>query len=287
MPKGGKPIGTDIETGLTVFVMSGKFGPYVQLGEIDEAPDGKPRRASLFKSMDPYDVTLEQALELLSFPKLLGADPSTGEPITVQNGKFGPYLTKGAPTDDAKPDTRSLATEEELLTVTLADALHLFAEPKRRGRSAPKPPLAELGPDPVTNRPMVIKDGKFGPYVTDGETNASLRVGDDPVTLSPERGAELLQTRRQAVAEGTVGTKKPAKKAATKKAATKKPGKKASTKTAGSKRATKKPAGDGVSGTVRRTVAKGASTRSKAGAKKATVVRSSAQRVTGIPGAPD
>ena len=292
MPKGGKPIGTDLQTGLTVFVMSGKFGPYVQLGEIDEAPDGKPRRASLFKSMDPYLITIEEALELLSFPKLLGADPSTGEPISAQNGKFGPYLTKGDPADDAKPDTRSLATEEELLTVTLEDALRLFAEPRRRGRAAPKPPLAELGPDPVTNRPMVIKDGKFGPYVTDGETNASLRVGDDPITLSPERGAELLQARRDALANDTGGAGKPAKKASARKAATKKPARKASTKKAstrkaGSKRASKKAAGDGVSGTVRRTVAKGASSRSRAGATKATVVRSSAQRVTGIPGAPD
>jgi DNA topoisomerase-1 len=275
MPKGGKPIGEDLETGLTVFVMNGKFGPYVQLGELDQAPDGKPRRASLFKGMDPYDVPLETALELLSFPKLLGADPATGEPIRAQNGKFGPYLTKGDEGDDVKPDSRSLATEEELLTVTLAEALRLFAEPKRRGRSAPKPPLAELGPDPVTTRPMVIKDGKFGPYVTDGETNASLRVGDDPTTLSPERGAELLQTRREAVANGTVGTKKTAaKKTAAKKTTTK----------SGTKRVAKKAAGDGVAGTVRRTVAKGASTRSKAGAKKATIVRSSAQRDTGIPG---
>ena len=288
MPKGGKPIGMDPVTGLTVFVMSGKYGPYVQLGEIDDHPDEKPPRASLFTTMDPYTVTLEQALELLSFPRLLGADPATGEPITAQNGKFGPYLTKGDPADDVKPDTRSLATEEELLTVTLADALRLFAEPKRRGRATPKPPLAELGPDPVTNRPMVIKDGKFGPYVTDGETNASLRVGDDPITLSPERGAELLQTRRQAVAEGTVGTGRSAKKASAKKASAKKAtAKKATAKKAGSKRARKKPAGDGVSGTVRHTVAKGASARSKAGATKATVVRSSAQRVPGVPGAPD
>ncbi len=208
---------------------------------------------------------------MLSFPKLIGADPATGEPIRAQNGKFGPYLTKGDEGDDVKPDSRSLATEEELLTVTLAEALRLFAEPKLRGRSAPKPPLAELGPDPVTTRPMVIKDGKFGPYVTDGETNASLRVGDDPTTLSPERGAELLQTRREAVANGTVGTKKaPAKRTAAKKS--------------GTKRVAKKAAGDGVASTVRRTVAKGASTRSKAGAKKATIVRSSAQRDTGIPG---
>jgi DNA topoisomerase-1 len=286
MPKGGKPIGEDLESGLTVLVMNGKFGPYVQLGELDQAPDGKPRRASLFKGMDPYDVPLETALELLSFPKLLGADPATGEPIRAQNGKFGPYLTKGDEGDDVKPDSRSLATEEELLTVTLAEALRLFAEPKLRGRSAPKPPLAELGPDPVTTRPMVIKDGKFGPYVTDGETNASLRVGDDPATLSPERGAELLQTRREAVANGTVGTKKaPAKKTAAKKTTTKKaPAKRTAAKKSGTKRVAKKATGDGVASTVRRTVAKGASTRSKAGAKKATIVRSSAQRDTGIPG---
>jgi len=290
MPKGGKPIGMDLETGLTVFIMSGKFGPYVQLGETDEAPEGKPRRASLFKSMDPYTVTFETALELLSFPKLLGADPATGEPITAQNGKFGPYLTKGDIADDAKPDTRSLATEEDLLTVDLAEALRLFTEPRRRGRSAPKPPLAELGPDPVTNRPMVIKDGKFGPYVTDGESNASLRVGDDPTTLSPERGAELLQSRRDAVANGTVGTKKAAaKKSPVKKAAAKKASaRKAPAKKAAAKRSTRKASdGDGVAGTVTRTVKKGSSARSKAGAKKATVVRSSAQRVTGIPGQSD
>jgi DNA topoisomerase-1 len=133
---------------------------------------------------------------------------------------------------------------------------------------------------------MVIKDGKFGPYVTDGETNASLRVGDDPTTLSPERGAELLQTRREAVANGTVGTKKaPAKKTAAKKTTTKKaPAKRTAAKKSGTKRVAKKAAGDGVASTVRRTVAKGASTRSKAGAKKATIVRSSAQRDTGIPG---
>ncbi|MBU6328802.1 MAG: type I DNA topoisomerase [Acidobacteria bacterium] len=289
MPKGGKPLGTDPETGLTVFIMSGKFGPYVQLGETDEAPEGKPRRASLFKSMDPYTVPLETALELLSFPKVLGVDPTTGETIRAQNGQYGPYLTKGNDGDDTKPDTRSLATEEDLLTVDLAEALRLFAEPRRRGRSAPKPPLAELGPDPVTNRPMVIKDGKFGPYVTDGETNASLRVGDDPIALSPERGAELLQARRDAVANGTVGTaakKTPAKKSAVKKSAA---GKSAAKKSAAKKSAAKKSAdGDGVGGTVTRTVKKGTSKRSKAGAAtKAAGARSSAQRVTGVPGRPD
>jgi DNA topoisomerase-1 len=207
MPKGGKPLGDDPVTGLTVFVMSGRFGPYVQLGEIDEAPDGKPKRSSLFAGMDPYTVTLDEALQLLSLPRLVGTAPD-GEDIVAQNGKFGPYLTKGS-------DSRSLTAEPELFTVNLDEALRLFAEPKRRGRAAPKPPLAELGPDPVSGKPMVVKDGRFGPYVTDGETNASLRVGDEPTTLSPERGAELLQARRDAVANGEVG-KRPAKKAAKK-----------------------------------------------------------------------
>ncbi len=207
MPKGGKPLGDDPVTGLTVYVMSGRFGPYVQLGEVDDAPDGKPRRSSLFAGMDPYTVTLDEALRLLSLPRVVGTAPD-GEEIVAQNGKFGPYLTKGS-------DSRSLTAEPELFTVTLDEALRLFAEPKRRGRAAPKPPLAELGPDPVSGKPMVVKDGRFGPYVTDGETNASLRVGDEPTTLSPERGAELLQARRDAVANGEVG-KRPAKKAARK-----------------------------------------------------------------------
>ncbi|MCD9624642.1 type I DNA topoisomerase [Rhabdothermincola salaria] len=242
MPKGGKPLGEDPDTGLTVLVMNGRFGPYVQLGEVDDDPDGKPKRASLFAGMDPQTIELDEALRLLSLPRVVGTAPD-GDVITAQNGKFGPYLTKGA---DGK-DSRSLGAEEELFTVTLDEALKLFAEPKRRGRAAPKPPLAELGPDPVTGKPMVVKDGRFGPYVTDGETNASLRVGDEPSSLSPERGAELLQTRRDAVANGEVGLKKkPAKKRATKAGAKKKATKKKATK--------KKAAGDGVSSTVSRTV---------------------------------
>ena len=222
MPKGGKPIGEDPETGLTVFVMSGRFGPYVQLGELEDDPDGKPRRASLFKSMDPYEVTLEQGLELLSFPKVLGNDPETGKAIRAQNGKFGPYLTKGDEGDAEKPETRSLDSEEQLLVVTFENALALFAEPRRFGKQAPKPPLADLGIDPASGRPMVIKDGKFGPYVTDGETNASLRVGDVPETLSPERGAELLQDRRVYIAENGGPAAKKAAKKSVKKAAKKK-----------------------------------------------------------------
>jgi DNA topoisomerase-1 len=231
MPKGGKPLGDDPVTGLTVFIMSGRFGPYVQLGEIDEAPDQKPKRSSLFAGMDPYTVTLDEALQLLSLPRVVGTAPD-GEEIVAQNGKFGPYLTKGT-------DSRSLTAEPDLFTVNLEEALRLFAEPKRRGRAAPKPPLAELGPDPVSGKPMVVKEGRFGPYVTDGDTNASLRVGDEPATLSPERGAELLQGRRDAIANGEVG-KRPAKKAAKKvaKKTAKKATKKATKKRAPSKATT-------------------------------------------------
>jgi DNA topoisomerase-1 len=249
MPKGGKPLGDDPASGLTVLVMNGRYGPYVQLGEIDDDPDGKPKRASLFAAMDPTDISLDDALRLLSLPRVVGTAPD-GEEILAQNGKFGPYLTKGTETKDS----RSLAAEEELFSVTLEQALALFAEPKRRGRAAAKPPLAELGTDPVTGRPMVVKDGRFGPYVTDGETNASLRAGDEPATLSAERAAELLQVRRDAVANGEV----PTKKRAAKKRAAKKTAKKATKKAArsGTKGAR---GGDGIASTVTRTVAAGTS----------------------------
>ena len=267
MPKGGKPIGEDPETGLTVFVMSGRFGPYVQLGELEDDPDGKPRRASLFKSMDPYEVSLEQGLELLSFPKVLGADPETGKTIRAQNGKFGPYLTKGDEGDEEKPETRSLDSEEQLLAVTFENALALFAEPRRFGKRAPKPPLADLGIDPASGRPMLIKDGKFGPYVTDGETNASLRVGDVPETLSPERGAELLQARRDYIAENGGPVAKKAAKKSVKKAAKKK----ATAKKSAKSRA-KKP--DLMTA---RTVGAGRSKAAQKAAKRPNVVKSESQ----------
>lgn len=267
MPKGGKPIGEDPETGLTVFVMSGRFGPYVQLGELEDDPDGKPRRASLFKSMDPYEVTLEQGLELLSFPKVLGNDPETGKAIRAQNGKFGPYLTKGDEGDTEKPETRSLDSEEQLLVVTFENALALFAEPRRFGKRAPKPPLADLGIDPASGRPMLIKDGKFGPYVTDGETNASLRVGDVPETLSPERGAELLQDRRVYIAEnGGPAAKKAAKKSV------KKASKKKATAKKSAKSRAKKP--DLM---TKNTVATGQSKAAQKAAKRPNVEKSNSQ----------
>ena len=178
----------------------------------------KPRTASLFESMEPATVTLDDALALLSLPREVGVDPADGEMITAQNGRYGPYLKKGS-------DSRSLAKEEEIFTVSLDQARRIYAEPKRRGRAAAKPPLAMLGDNDVSGKPMSVKDGRFGPYVTDGETNASLRRGDTPETLTDARANELLSERRAKVAAdggSTGGTKKTTKKSTAKKTSAKK-----------------------------------------------------------------
>ncbi|HEX4903121.1 MAG TPA: type I DNA topoisomerase [Acidimicrobiales bacterium] len=218
-PKGDEPIGHDPETGLPVYVKSGRYGPYVQLGDQDTLPpDEKPKMESLFSDMKPEEVTLDDALRLLSLPRLVGTDEETGLPILARNGRYGPYISKG---DDKGADARSLESEEQIFTVTMERAKQLFAEPKRRrGQAAPKPPLRELGNDPVSERPVVVKEGRFGPYVTDGETNASLRKGDLVEEITIERAAELLQIRRE-----TNPPKKkaaPRKKSAAKKATAKK-----------------------------------------------------------------
>jgi DNA topoisomerase-1 len=223
-PKGDEPIGTDAESGLPVFVKTGRYGPYVQLGDADTLPEGtRPKMASLFKTMTPTSLSLEDAMRLLSLPRTVGADPASGEEIVALNGRYGPYVKKG-------DDTRSLASEDELFTVTVEAALALFAEPKRRGRQAAAAPLRELGPDAVSGKPMVVKDGRYGPYVTDGETNASLRSrdGDTVEGLTAERASELLQARRDAGPTQRRPRKAAAKKAPAKKAAAKKaPAKKA------------------------------------------------------------
>jgi len=188
-PSGDRELGTDPETGLAVSLRSGRFGPYVQLGEQEES--GKPKRASLFKSMEPEEVTLEAALQLLSLPRLVGVDPADGEDISAMNGRYGPYIKKGS-------ETRSLENEEQLLTVTLDEALALLAQPKRRRGQQSAAPLRELGVDPASGKPVVLKSGRYGPYVTDGEVNGSLRKGDDPDTITLDRAAELLQARRDA-----------------------------------------------------------------------------------------
>ena len=171
----------------------------------------KPATASLFSSMEPSSVTFDEAMQLLSLPREVGVDPADGEVITAQNGRYGPYLKKGS-------DSRSLASEDQIFTVTLEEARRIYAEPKRRGRAAAKPPLKMLGDNDVSGKPMSIKDGRFGPYVTDGETNASLQRGDTPETMTDQRANELLSARRAREAEdgGKKATKKAAKKKTTK-----------------------------------------------------------------------
>ena len=207
-PSGDRVLGTDPEHQLPVIVRSGRFGPYVQLGEAVDGGD-RPRTASLFKSMSLDTVTLDEALRLLELPRSVGTDPTTGEEILALNGRFGPYLKRGT-------DTRSLEREEELFDVTLDHAVHLFAQPKQRRGRAAATPLKELGADPETGQAMVLRSGRYGPYVTDGTTNASLRQGDDPETLSSERAAELLADRRAAgpVVKRARKTAKTAQKAA-------------------------------------------------------------------------
>ena len=166
----------------------------------------RPATASLFASMEPATVTLEEALKLLSLPREVGVDPADGEVITAQNGRYGPYLKKGS-------DSRSLASEDQIFNITLEEARRIYAEPKRRGRAAAKPPLKMLGDNDVTGKPMSIKDGRFGPYVTDGVTNASLQRGDTPETMTDERANELLSARRaREAADGGTSAKKTTKK---------------------------------------------------------------------------
>jgi DNA topoisomerase I len=183
-----KPLGVDPDSGTEIVVRSGRYGPYVT-ENLPEGVDEKPRTASLFSTMSPEAVTLEEALMLLSLPRVVGE--LDGEAVTAQNGRYGPYIKRGS-------DSRSLASEEQLFTVTLEQAQALLAEPPRRGgrRGAARGPLKELGPDPSSGKPIVVKDGRFGPYVTDGATNASLRQGDTPDGITLERAVELLAERR-------------------------------------------------------------------------------------------
>ncbi|ETK35268.1 type I DNA topoisomerase [Microbispora sp. ATCC PTA-5024] len=223
-PSGDRELGVDPATGRTIVAKDGRFGPYVTeiLPEEPAPADGKrrtkkadavkPRTSSLFKTMTLDTVTLDQALKLLQLPRVVGA--IDGEEVTAQNGRFGPYIKKGT-------DSRSLASEDDLLTVTIEQAKELFAQPKTRGRgrAAAAPPLRELGEDPNSKKPVVVKEGRFGPYVTDGETNASLRKGDTVEDITLERAAELLVERRErapAPKRTTTRAKAPAKKPAAK-----------------------------------------------------------------------
>jgi DNA topoisomerase-1 len=186
-PTGGRVLGEDPETGRPVMVRSGRYGPYVT-EELPEGAEEKPRTASLFQTMSPETVTLVDALRLLQLPRTVGE--SDGEPVIARNGRYGPYIERAG-------ETRSLESEEQLFDITLDDALALLAAPKqRRGRAVPKPPLKDLGADPSSGRRVVVKEGRFGPYVTDGETNASLRAGDTPEAITMDRAVELLAERR-------------------------------------------------------------------------------------------
>jgi len=245
-PKSDEPIGE--MDGYPVYAKNGRYGPYVQWGAPDNLPPGleKPKMASLFKTMVFERITLGEARELLTLPRTLGTDPSDGLEIIANNGRYGPYVQKGK-------DFRNITSEEQLLTISLAEAVAIFSQPKvfRRGGAtnmAAKGPLKEFGNHPVSGKPVVAKDGKFGVYVTDGETNASLSKGDRLEAMEPERAYELLALRREAIIEKGGA---PAKKAAaTKKAAAKRataatttaPKKAAAPKTAARKAAPRKKA---------------------------------------------
>jgi DNA topoisomerase-1 len=281
-PSGDRVLGNDPESGLPVILKNGRFGAYVQLGEAQNKKE-RPKTASLFKSMTPETVTLSQALQLLTLPREVGVAPD-GEVVTAANGKFGPYLTKGK-------ESRSLESEPQLFSISLEEALVVLAQPKkgRQQRGVEAPPLRELGNDPVSGGKVVLKQGRFGPYVTDGETNASLRTGDDAATITPERAYELLVLRREREASNPKkGAKKKApkkaskaaakkatasdgdakpKKAAAKKGAAKKPAKKAA--------AAKKGAAKGKKGAAAADAAEGGDVKEE-GAKKP-VVRKAAE----------
>ncbi|MDQ1663207.1 MAG: topoisomerase, partial [Blastococcus sp.] len=209
-PSSDRELGTDPESGQTIVVKAGRYGPYVTT-LVPEGSKEAPRTASLFASMTPETLTLDDALKLLTLPRSVGAAPD-GEEIQALNGRYGPYLKKGT-------DSRSLPSEDALFTTTLDEALAIFAQPKQRGRAAAAAPLKELGNDPVSEGAVTVREGRFGPYVTDGTTNASLRKGDEIETITLERAAELLADRR---ARGPATKKKAAKKTTAKKAPAKK-----------------------------------------------------------------
>jgi len=200
-PSGDRALGEDPETGLTVFAKAGRYGPYVQLGERDAESKSKPRTASLFKTMSLETVTVEDALRLLTQPRTVGDHPEDGKPITAQNGRYGPYVKWGK-------ESRSLEDEDQIFTVDLEAAMALLAQPKKGRSRTAAAPLKELGEDPNTEKPVVLRNGRFGPYVTDGETNASLRVADSVDTITLDRAVELLAERR---AKGPAPKRKPKK----------------------------------------------------------------------------
>ena len=260
---GDRELGVDPDTRRTIVARNGRFGPYVT--EIVEDGAGraapKPRTASLFKSMQLQTVSLDDALRLLSLPRLVGVDAGSGEEITAQNGRYGPYVRKGT-------DSRSLASEDQIFDITLDEALAIYAQPKHRGRAASAAPLRELGPDPASGAPVVVKDGRFGPYVTDGVTNATLRKEDAVASITLDRAAELLAEKR---------TRAPGKRGSARKSTATKTASKTATKSAS------KTAGTTVTTTTATKTTPGKKTAAaKTAAKKATAsTRSGATKRTG------
>ena len=255
-PSGERELGTDPQTGLEVIAKSGRFGPYItevfppEPVELDDKGEPKkkrkkkdapkPKTASLLSTMTLDTITIDDALRLLSLPRILGTN-SAGDDITIQNGRYGPYLKAGL-------DSRTLTSEDQLFSLSLDEALEIYSKPKERRRGVAKPPLKELGKDPATEKEVIVKDGRFGMYVTDGETNATLRRGDTLEALTIERALELLAGRRAWEAENGPSPKKSKKKAAKAKAGdsaptlTKNTVKKAATKKKAAKKATGKAA---------------------------------------------
>ncbi|MGC2175957.1 MAG: type I DNA topoisomerase [Acidimicrobiales bacterium] len=246
-PSNDRELGRD-DDGETIYLKAGRYGPYVQVGEMTD-PKEKPRTASLFSTMSPETVTIDDAKRLLSLPRHVGEHPEGGD-IHAQNGRYGPYLTWAK-------ETRSLEDESQIFAVDLDRALALFAQPKQRGRRAAAKPLAELGEDPTTKRQVVVRSGRFGLYVTDGETNATLRIGDTPETITLDRASELLAERRNA--EPSTRVRKATKKATKAVKATK-----AATTTKKARSTTKKAA---------KTAKKAAVTKTTAAAKRAKVAQ--------------
>lgn len=228
----GRELGVDPATKHVIVAKNGRFGPYVT-EVLPEAETGaetkgrkkaalKPRTASLFKSMDLATVDLDQALRLLALPREVGTDPATGEVITAQNGRYGPYLKKGS-------DSRTLASEDLIFSISLQEALEVYAQPKTRGRGTAKPPLREFGEDPVSGKKVTVKDGRFGPYITDGETNVTVPRAETVEDLTQERAFELLADKR---AKGPAPKKgrSTAKRTATKKTSARTSAKKSAAK---------------------------------------------------------
>ena len=243
-PSGDRELGLHPDTELMIVAKSGRYGPYVTENLPEGSPkSAKPRTASLFSYMKPSEVTFEQAISLLSLPRVVGIDPTTAEEITAQNGRYGPYLMRGK-------DSRSLDNEDRIFEVTLEEALQLYSQPKvSRGRGQAPGPLREVGVDPSTGKMIVVKEGRFGAYVTDGEVNATLRVADDPMSVGLDRASDLIAERRaKGPAPKKVAKRAPAKKTAKK---TAKKVVKKTTKKAAKKAVTKKPeptAADAMSG---------------------------------------